>query len=150
LGKYSPPKPRLALTTIEVLAGTVLLAFLIVAVLELSGRYQRQRLLARTRIDACQRVDELLFDWFRSKEELPTNSSGLLPGGPTALTWESRTKQLDAIEGIKLGHLRLNVFKTGNEPDTRTDHVPILSISLLVSMEDPTEDLSNPMDEVKP
>jgi len=150
LRKYSPTKPHSALTTIEVLVGTILLAILIFAVLELSAQYQHQRLLARTRIEACQRVDDLLFDWFLLGGELPVNSSGPLPGGTIDLSWESQTVELDAIEGIKLGHLQLNIFKSEEEPEIRADHAPILSISLLVSMEDPIEDSSNPIDEGKP
>ena len=79
-------------TLIEALAGSILLATLLVTVLLAKGNLARQNRQAADRVEACQVLEGLLNQWWSDRSKFPRNGEGEVPG---QAAWRWQTHVLD-------------------------------------------------------
>jgi hypothetical protein len=93
---------------IEVVAGLVLLASLLVGVLQAYGAHHRQLTLSRDRLAATQLADDMLATWHANPRGLPRRAFGRISRCPE---WEWRTWIVDRrpVAGVAVEVIRFEI-----------------------------------------
>ena len=112
------------LTLVEALAGTALMATVLVAILLAAGRMKAQSRGAAMREEGCLIADGLLRAWWPDRHKLPRDARGAV-GGKAG--WHWRTRRVASEEAAALGGeiVALEVFAPGGsgEPAARVEIV---------------------------
>ena len=106
---FSAPWPSAGVTLVEVLAGLMLLATILMGILLTGVQYSRQAGDAERRIAASVVADQILSRWWEDLRKFPRSGSG---AATTDGTWYWRTRVLDEqqIEEVPFQIVRLEML----------------------------------------
>ena len=98
-----------AVTLVEAVAGTAILATVLVAILIAAGRLRTQSARAERRVEACRIADGLLRAWWPERQKLPRDDSGQVPDHP-GWTWKTQPVANEAAEEMGAAVVALEVY----------------------------------------
>ena len=121
--KYWRQAPAMSL--IEAVAGTVLLASLLVSVLAARDRLMVRSRVVAQRAQAAEVIDELLRDWWQDLPGLPRGGEGEVPGRPG---WRWRTATLEREDAAAVGGqvVQVDVFAPQWSDTSPTGRIEVL------------------------
>lgn len=121
------------LALLEVVAGLVIMASLVAALLLAHARHARQWRAARAQREAAEAADALLSNWWLDRANLPREHTGTL--GDT-LRWRTTVVSNDAARELGAAIVRLEVSDVRGD-----DALPPLIVELVM----PATDASSPV-----
>jgi type II secretory pathway pseudopilin PulG len=122
-----PRRSRLTgLTLVEVLAAVALLGTLLAASLIAAGRAKVQAADARRRLEAVERLDALLEDWWAQKDEIRIDATG--PVGKDG-RWQWRTR---TVSNESAGAVEARVVAVEIRPAGEADQPPAARVEILL------------------
>ncbi len=107
-----PIHNRSGFSLVEVLAGTILLATLVVGVLVAMGSHQHKIRFSRQKLTATQLADQLLDRWHTKGDTVPLASNGFL-SADGSLGWQTQVVQTRLLCGVPVNVVRLNLLSLG-------------------------------------
>ena len=123
---FSPA--RRGTTLVEVIAALVILGTILAAMLIARGRFVRQDVQARRKIEATRALDTLVGGWMNGPTSaIPVQSTGSFPDAPDQI-WSTRVIRDPSAEEIGARVLRVDVFD-------RSERQPVVSLDLLIHPE---------------
>src|SRR5690349_10700859 len=119
---------RRGTTLVEVIAALVILGTILAAMLIARGRFVRQDVQARRRIEATRALDALVHRWMNGPvSAIPVQATGSL-GDDSGQTWSTHLMRDPAAEEIGARVLHVDVFD-------RSERQPIVALDLLIHPE---------------
>ncbi len=97
------------MTLIEALAGTAVLATVLVSILIADARLRKQAHRSESRSQACEMAESLLAKFWEKPEEFPRTASGDIPGHP-GWTWRTQPVKNDAADAMNSQVVVLEIF----------------------------------------
>jgi hypothetical protein len=110
---------------IEAVAGTVLLATLLVSILQVQGRLKVQSRAVAQRGEACEAIDELLRGWWPDLPSLPREGAGEVPGR-AGWQWQTRTVARQDAAAVDGQVVQVDVFAPQWSGPAPTGRIEIL------------------------
>lgn len=126
--KYSPVWRR-GITLIEVLAGTVLLSLLVVALVAGNAAHIRQAERAEDQRVAVDALEQLLAKW--NLEGWPTTSSGVVN---TKYLWQSRVERVERLGKAQGAVVRVELYKNSSDPGLAKATQPVVHVDVIRSL----------------
>ena len=117
------------MTLIEVLAGTALLAGILVGLLSVKARCARQWTQANRRLAAAAAADALLSRWWQEPATLPRSGEGPVDGN-SELVWRTRLVPNAEVEALGASTVRLELNGAA-EPSGEAK--PLVSVDVVVA-----------------
>jgi len=118
---------RRGFTLIEALAGSILLATLLVTVLLAKGNLARQNRQAADRVEACQVLETLLNQWWADRSKFPRNGEGEVPG-QAAWRWQTHV-----VENPQAKPLHAEVVAVALYPADGSADQPVARVEVLLT-----------------
>src|SRR5438874_7524978 len=116
---------RRGTTLVEVIAALVILGTILAAILIARGRFVRQDVQARRKIEATRALDALVDGWMNGPASaIPAHATGTFPDN-SGQTWSTHVIHDPSAEEIGARVLRVDVFD-------RSERGPIVSVDLLM------------------
>src|SRR5436190_17546 len=120
---FSPA--RRGTTLVEVIAALVILGTILAAMLIARGRFVRQDVQAKRKIEATRALDALVGGWMNGPvSAIPLQATGSFPNASDQ-TWSTRLIRDPSAEEIGARVLRVDVFD-------RSERRPIVTLDLLI------------------
>ena len=110
---------------VEAVAGTVLLATLLVSILATQGRLKVRSRAVAQRAQAAEVIDELLRGWWEDLPSLPRGGEGEAPGRP-GWRWQTRTLERDDAAAVGGQVVQIDVFAPQWADASPTGRIEIL------------------------
>ena len=126
--------PARGFTLVEALAGSLLMASLLVAMLLAMSRMNIQSRRAEDRVQACAVLDSLMQQWWRNQRRLPQNQFGQVPGRP-GWRWQTRTINNPDLQILYAEVVAVEVFSS-----QQRDAGPAARLEILQSPPEETPD----------
>lgn len=121
---------RSGLTLIEVVAGLVLMATLLVALVRATAVHRRNVVLAEERLEAIQYADRFLTKWSAEQRTQPTSQRGTVAGRANWV-WQMRPVRTQELGGVRAAVWRLDIQRIQPRDTTLLASVEVLREHLL-------------------
>jgi hypothetical protein len=118
-------QPAQGVTLVEVLAGSALLATLLVSILVARGQLAVQARRADNRMQACAILDDLLAGFWASRGTFPRSETGDVPNHD-GWRWTAGTVPNEGADAMNADVVAVEVFAPGEDGATAAARVEIL------------------------